>query len=155
MRTIGIDTVVNAINTLPAGPSSYHAALDLGLEDAPKHEPFITIDGTSMTVGVRGNDGSMTTLHPQSAPDHFISHVWVTDENGDVVASANITDNATPSNSFTIPAGVKKLTPWEYCNLHGLWKGRTYDVRIGGTRLLSLSLYTHPLSHADTNTGKH
>ena len=120
----GIDNIVNAISTMAAGPSSYHRTGGSPL----KHDPFISFTGTSMTVGVRGNDGSTTTLHPQSAPDHFISHIWVTDENGDVVVTANITDNATPSNSFTVPAGVKKLTPWEYCNLHGLWKGPTYVV---------------------------
>ena len=30
--------------------------------------------------------------------------------------------------TFTVPAGVTELTPYEWCNLHGFWKGETMSV---------------------------
>ena len=60
--------------------------------------------------------------------------------------------------SFTVPAGATKLTPWEYCNLHGLWQGPTYDVYYeqivsGIEASLDLTLSSGPLSYHEAVEG--
>lgn len=98
-----------------SGPTSQHVP---GAAPA-KHDPFITFDGSKAVVGVRGTDGSMTTLHPQSG-SHHISLIWVRDQDGRFVHVENTTGRTeAKSSSFTIPASATTLQPFEYCNLHG------------------------------------
>ena len=82
---------------------------------------------TSVTVSIRGKQASTTTLHNQNPPRHYASHIWLTDENDEVVQYANTTDSEA-SQTFSIPTSAKELTGWIYCNLHGLYKGPTYVV---------------------------
>lgn len=66
---------------------------------------------------------------------HALLTAWVEDENGDVVCSHTFTAEDAAA-SFV--CGVKDyyqpeteapatLTPYEHCNLHGVWQGPTYD----------------------------
>ena len=59
---------------------------------------------------------------------HWIEFIWIKDEtSGDVVVAKafSATDPASPSLTYSAPKGAR-LTPYAYCNLHGLWKGDTY-----------------------------
>lgn len=88
----------------------------------PKHEPLITVSGTTATLTVGSG-----IVHPMSS-QHHISAAWVRDQTGMVVFyQAFATDGSeTPVVSFTVPAGSTALTPYEHCNLHGTWMGATY-----------------------------
>lgn len=100
-----------------------------------KHEPRITIVGSEASVQVGG-----TVKHPMvpsANPDvvHWISHIVVVDQDENVVA-VKILAPSEPSPAtfnFTIPAdkGITALTPYEYCNKHGLYKGP--EVAVNGS----------------------
>jgi desulfoferrodoxin (superoxide reductase-like protein) len=98
-----------------SGPLSYHVATST----PAKHDPAITISGTTATVKVLGTDGSTTALHPQGA-GHYISHIYVKDQTGAVVHSALLAnDAAEPTTTFTVPVDATELTAYEFCNIHG------------------------------------
>ena len=98
-----------------SGPLSYHVATST----PAKHDPAITISGTTATVTVLGTDGSTTALHPQGAA-HYISHIYVKDQTGAIVHSVLLaSDAAEPMTTFTVPVGATELTAYEFCNLHG------------------------------------
>ena len=126
---VAVGNIINVLDAAASGPSSRHLAGIVPI----KHDPFIEFDagGSTGVVGVRGTDGSMTSLHPQSAPSHYIEAIWIKDQDGNVVFFADMLSESSPQVSFTVPAGATKLTPYEYCNLHGLWQGPTYDVAVG------------------------
>jgi len=96
-----------------------------------KHTPYITVSGDQATVEV--GDGS--PYHPMVAsadPNtvHFITHIYVLDQNQGIVAMKALDPNGVDmaSMNFTIPAGATSLTAYEWCNKHGLWKGPTVSV---------------------------
>mmetsp|Transcript_113197 Transcript_113197/g.315185 ORF Transcript_113197/g.315185 Transcript_113197/m.315185 type:complete len:329 (-) Transcript_113197:99-1085(-) len=100
-------------------------------DDGKKHTPYITINGTTATVTV--GDGS--PYHPMVASTdpnqvHFVTHIYVMDQDGDIVNEQVLNPEGVDKAqvSFKIPAGVMALTAYEFCNLHGLWKGPTVDV---------------------------
>merc|ERR1719189_923504 len=99
-----------------------------------KHTPYITIQGTLGTVTV----GDGRPYHPMSGGDdpnsvHFITHIYVLDQGGNIVAMRNLDPNGVDvaSISFTIPSTATSLTAYEFCNLHGLWQGPTTAVDLG------------------------
>merc|ERR1712187_9396 len=99
-----------------------------------KHTPYITIQGNLGTVIV--GDGS--PYHPMSGGSdptsvHFITHIYVVDQSGNIVAMQNLdpTGMDIASISFTIPRYTTSLTAYEFCNLHGLWQGPTVVVDLG------------------------
>jgi desulfoferrodoxin (superoxide reductase-like protein) len=55
--------------------------------------------------------------------------MWVEDQEGIVVFYVNSSLLSPPRISFSIPPNATKLTPFEHCNLHGLWQGPKYDVQ--------------------------
>jgi desulfoferrodoxin (superoxide reductase-like protein) len=119
-----IETLVSNTSTSGAGPDYFHSATST----AVKHDPFIHVNGTTATVSVRGTGGSTDTLHPQTNA-HYISDIWVRNQAGVVVYyHALIGSEPAPTTHFTVPTGTRSLTPMAFCNLHGLWKGPTYDV---------------------------
>ena len=102
-------------STTGTGPAYFYVATATPV----KHDPFITISGTTATISVRGTGGSTTTLHPQTA-NHYISDIWVKDQTGAVIYYAALEGSAAaPTTTFTVPAGTTSLTPFEFCNLHG------------------------------------
>ena len=97
-----------------------------------------------MTVKVRGGGGSLDTLHPQDYGAHWITDVFVLDQKGNVVCEHTFAEperrgrraaHVAKTDELPIhecmdnlPDTVTHVTPYEYCNLHGLWQGPTYNV---------------------------
>lgn len=87
-----------------------------GIVDAAleKHVPVATIDGDNLHVSV----GAVS--HPMT-PAHLISNIWVEFAEGNVM-KVTLTSNDKPEANFDITGKKGKVTVYEYCNLHGLWK---------------------------------
>ena len=73
----------------------------VGGDSAVKHEPYIGMNtdasgnyAGSFTISVRGGDGSLDALHPQSPGAHWITNVWVEDQDGNVVCQHTFADEA-------------------------------------------------------------
>jgi len=70
-----------------------------------------------------------------SDPDvvHFISHIYVLDQDGGFVAMDALSPvgSSIAQTRFDIPEGVIKLQAFEWCNKHGLWKGPEVNVSAG------------------------
>ena len=137
-----------------SGPTSSHTAST----PAIKHDPAVTTivrnaDGShTVTVVVRGTDGSLSNLHPNDN-GHWIETIYVKDQDGTVIfmeefpeptsgTSAELGTYPPASIFFTLEADttVTSLTPYEYCNLHGLWQGPTVPMAAtstGGTSIQS------------------
>ena len=94
-----------------------------------KHEPAFSVDDDSFQIAVLGNDGA--GLHPHAPPDHYITKVWTKDAHGVVVTVTELGEAVTEAMSpaFSVPDGfVGTLTPYEHCNLHGIWEGASIEV---------------------------
>jgi len=135
------------------GSDSFH---DANSEVLPaKHDPLVisaSMDSngdTTIKVVVRGSDGATgdNYLHPMSS-SHYISTIYIKDQNDDVVFLLQFDPNAIVSSTipvatFTLPPSVTSVTPYEYCNLHGLWKGVTVSVPFSSkTNALEASCFT-------------
>jgi desulfoferrodoxin (superoxide reductase-like protein) len=123
--------VVDALRRRVSSSGDSGAYSDHRLQPHPqKHDPFIVFAGDIATVKVRGPDASTTQLHPQTK-DHFISFLWVEDQDGQVVHLAELKGfDASPSTEFSWTSQSGTLTPYSLCNLHGLWQGPTYTVEL-------------------------
>ena len=121
---------VNQSDTV--SPTYLHATLSA---TGSKHEPFADRTASPVSVVVRGGEGSITELHPQNYGTHWIEIIYARDQYDRVVGSSSLDASAgpaTPSITMDLSAvspPVNKLTPFEFCNLHGLWFGASY----GGT----------------------
>ena len=82
----------------------------------PSHVPVLSVSGMVATLSVGA------TVHGQSA-SHHITSAWVTDESGHVIFFRAFATDEIPVVSFAIPVGTGELTPYEHCNLHGVWEG--------------------------------
>jgi desulfoferrodoxin (superoxide reductase-like protein) len=99
-----------------------------------KHTPYISINGTKGTVKV-GNGQPYHPMVASSDPNtvHFITTIYVLDQSGGFVAM----DMLDPSGvnmaqmEFDVPSSATKLVAYEWCNLHGLWKGPEVSVSPG------------------------
>ena len=109
-------------------PDSYHVP---GVTPV-KHDPVVLkalpngAGGANVKVVVRGTNGATgdSFLHPMG-PSHYITTIWVKDMSGNVVYLKQFdrtSPQIPPIMEFTVPAGTTTLIPYEYCNLHGLWK---------------------------------
>jgi hypothetical protein len=56
-------------------------------------------------------------------PTHYVTTIWIQDDKGQVLFMKSFapTDVAPPFIAMRIPEGVKTLTAYEHCNLHGVW----------------------------------
>ena len=93
-----------------------------------KHDPYITYDRATKTgsIVVLGARGSTVNLHPQSFPAHYVEAIWARDQHGSIVFFESLTTASAPRAAFDLSAtapAVTSLVPYEYCNLHGLWRG--------------------------------
>ncbi len=114
-----------------SGPKSFHL-----VNAAPtKHQPYLTIEklgdgAASLSVRVRGDapQDKPDSLHPMTSA-HFIEAIFVLDSEDRVVFfhqwTAPTPDQPEePVVQFTFPVSEHAtLTPYEFCNLHGLWQG--------------------------------
>jgi len=109
------------------------------IESGAKHVPVLTLseDGSSATIVVGNGDEEDGVWHPMIASDdpstvHFITHIMVKDQNNNVVAAKALDPTVEGPATVTIdvPAGVTELTPYEWCNIHGLWVGETVSIPV-------------------------
>eukprot|EP00591_Stephanopyxis_turris_P007914 CAMPEP_0195526628 /NCGR_PEP_ID=MMETSP0794_2-20130614/27796_1 /TAXON_ID=515487 /ORGANISM="Stephanopyxis turris, Strain CCMP 815" /LENGTH=144 /DNA_ID=CAMNT_0040657365 /DNA_START=238 /DNA_END=672 /DNA_ORIENTATION=+ len=85
-----------------------------------KHFPQVKVDGTSVVVSVP---------HVMTE-EHYIQFMWLKDAKANEVVLAKQfipSDSSPPTLEARVPNGVE-LTPYLFCNLHGLWKGDTFKV---------------------------
>ena len=106
------------------GPAYYHVYDGT----RTKHDPMVIFDVADSTsnvgrIVVLGTGGSTTTLHPHSPPAHFIEAVWARDQHDTIVFMAETGGNNVTFDLSTAVPSVTALVPYEYCNLHGLWRG--------------------------------
>ena len=103
-----------------------------------KHMPVVvlTYSGYKVTVGVEG------AVHPTVGgggdPEavHYIETLYVTNEKGEVVAAASPSPVAGAAvMEFDVPNSTRELTPYAFCNRHGLFQGTTMPVRIPAGRM--------------------
>ncbi|EOS60556.1 desulfoferrodoxin [Firmicutes bacterium M10-2] len=90
--------------------------LKAGSTDAAleKHVPAVKKEGEELFVQV----GEIE--HPM-APEHFITNIWVEYPDGSVKRQSLIPGEK-PTAVFDVKDVNGKVTVYEYCNLHGLWK---------------------------------
>ena len=79
-----------------------------------KHVPVITTEGNKVTVTV----GSVA--HPM-AEEHFIQWILLRTDKGN--QRKLLKPGEAPKAEFMLLDDEKPLEAYEYCNLHGLWKG--------------------------------
>lgn len=79
-----------------------------------KHVPVVSQEGQKLVVKV----GSVE--HPMTE-EHWITSIWAEFEDGSVEKSGLVPANK-PETSFDLKGRTGKVTVYEYCNLHGLWK---------------------------------
>lgn len=99
-----------AINGQPA------AELVAGSTDAAteKHVPAVTKEGDELKVQVG------EVAHPM-LDNHWITNIWVEYPDG-TVDKKTLKPGQEPTAVFDVKDVNGKVTVYEYCNLHGLWK---------------------------------
>ena len=100
------------------------------------HNPYIVINGPVGTVLV--GKGAVTGapedgIHPmEDNPEyiHYIETIWVEDQDGNLLSMRHLSP-AEPSPAtmeFEIPEGTTSVQAYQYCNLHGLFRGPSVAV---------------------------
>lgn len=79
-----------------------------------KHVPVVSVEDGKLVVKV----GSVA--HPMTE-EHLITTIWAEFEDGTTERSG-LTANNAPETAFDLKGRTGKVTVYEYCNLHGLWK---------------------------------
>ena len=79
-----------------------------------KHVPVISVDGNIVTVSV----GSVE--HPM-LEEHYIG--WIILETKQGRQRKELKPGEKPEAKFALIDGDEAVAAYEYCNLHGLWKG--------------------------------
>eukprot|EP00958_Prasinococcus_capsulatus_P012252 scaffold1219_cov400-Prasinococcus_capsulatus_cf.AAC.9 len=80
------------------------------------------------------DDGKLkvTLTHGMTAGEneHFIQYVYIKTDSGDVadVSVFKPTDSAPVEAIFPVPSKATSVTPFAYCNLHGVWSGTALAV---------------------------
>jgi desulfoferrodoxin (superoxide reductase-like protein) len=97
-------------------PSSF----DTDRTPLAKHTPVVAMSNGVATV---------TVNHP-SSDTHWIESVFLFDQNGEIYMqnfAAQSEDDGIDATvaEFTLPDHVTSFTPYESCNLHGIWMGQT------------------------------
>ena len=81
---------------------------------AEKHVPVWSVEGNKVTVNVGEVD------HPM-IPEHYIG--WVALETKQGYQRKELKPGQKPNVVFSLTEGDEVVAVYEYCNLHGLWKG--------------------------------
>ena len=79
-----------------------------------KHVPAVSVDGNVVTVKVGAVEHPMLDVH-------YIQWIVLETNQGNYIK--NLAPNQAPQASFILSDGEKAIAAYEYCNLHGLWKG--------------------------------
>eukprot|EP00944_MAST-04C_sp_MAST-4C-sp1_P006407 g6407.t1 len=88
-------------------------------------------EGGHTPVLTKNSDGSVTVKvnHVMVAADgekddHWIEYVYARDSAGTIVAIQKfVPTDENPTITFTPAEGAGTITPFSYCNKHGMWKG--------------------------------
>merc|ERR1719265_228134 len=107
--------------------------------DVDKNSPNLSIQGAKVSVIV-GSE-SKGKLHPMIASTdpaevHYITHIYVLDQDNNCVylEALDPTNTEIAQVEFYLPSHATRLTPYSYCNLHGLWYGVSADVPVNARR---------------------
>lgn len=79
-----------------------------------KHVPVYTVEGNLVHVNVGEVD------HPM-VPEHYIE--WIALETKSGTQRKKLNPGEAPRATFALVDGDEVVAAYEYCNLHGLWKG--------------------------------
>jgi len=111
-----------------------------------KHTPYVVVDGDDVKVhvgqGVLTNDAA--NIHPMTPSAslgmvHYINFMYVLDEYDAVVAMTwkSPDDPAPATLQFPTPKASNIVTPYEFCNKHGLYVGPSVILRTTTTTTLA------------------
>ena len=102
-----------------------------------KHQPVVVNDGLTkdgskikLRVVVRGETEDLDKTHPMTEA-HHIEAVFVTDYQNNVLFAHEFdpkVDNKAEA-SFELPNEDRMIVAYEFCNLHGLYKGPAFPLR--------------------------
>ncbi len=98
-------------------------------EKVNAHVPRLTPNGALLILEV----GNADTPHKME-DGHFISVVYLKNQDGDIVFLREINPRTFESGKFDaislpIPPNSTELTPYALCNLHELWEGKTLKAQ--------------------------
>lgn len=79
-----------------------------------KHVPVISVDGQKVTVCVGSAE------HPM-LEEHYITFIILETDQGR--QRKVLSPGQAPKAEFVLSEGEKVVAAYEYCNLHGFWKG--------------------------------
>lgn len=79
-----------------------------------KHVPVVSVENNQLNVIVGSVEHPMTEAH-------YITNIWAEFEDGTVERKGLIPTDQ-PKAIFDVSGKSGKVTIYEYCNLHGLWK---------------------------------
>lgn len=79
-----------------------------------KHVPVVNVVDGHLEVKVGDVEHPMT-------PEHWITAIWVEFEDG-AMRKVVLTPDQKPEAHFCLHGRTGKVTVYEFCNLHGLWK---------------------------------
>lgn len=106
------EVVLEPEQGLPEGLREVKAgSVDGALE---KHVPVVEQEGHKLIVKV----GSVA--HPM-LDEHYVQAIWVEFEDG-TYEKKTLNPGMEPQVKFCMKGYTGKVTVYEYCNLHGLWK---------------------------------
>eukprot|EP00662_Eupelagonemidae_sp_cell21_P034686 gene34686-28269_t len=140
----GTDTCV--LRQCANGPGSADACNNWdSIGSSTKHEPVITISGTTGTVQIGHGwlPDSDAPKHPGNVEAteadgvvtftkiHYIAEVAMFDQDGKMIAWQQFLPS--PKFDFVIPAGTTSVQAIEVCNTHGLYAGPAVAVTEAGT----------------------
>jgi hypothetical protein len=93
------------------------------IDDGAVHNPYISFNATTRQATIivgNGNDVG-GSFHPMVASDdpamvHFITHIYVTDQDDEIFALSTMdpTQEGPATFVFDVPESVTQMTPWEF-----------------------------------------
>lgn len=117
----GLTRVIVVVNHQMGQNKLDAGAMDASADTGPKDAGVDAAHAGDADAGDAGDAGA--TLPPI---EHYITTIFLRAKVGDVDTVVGLwefssTDAAPPTVSFVLPAGVKAVTAYEWCTLHGLW----------------------------------
>ena len=127
-RQAGMESWKRAVGALEEGGVFTKTAPGRWAGKETGHVPVIT----------KNRDGSYTvvvkhgmTPGDDDKDDHWIEYVYARNAAGAIVGIQKfVPTDEKPTISFTVPEGSGAITPFSYCNLHGMWKGDVYPLTL-------------------------
>ncbi len=111
-----------------------HATLKYTPDVPSSHANEVATKHTPVTANVTFDDSSVATVHVKvkhgSTSAHFIESIYLMDQNKELYLMKKdkpIEDGSYDSDvatqAFVLPEHVTEVTPFEFCNIHGVWVG--------------------------------